>query len=68
MKGSPFLSRLQNAPFWLRVGFTYSFMLLVSLLVDVVPWLDSAGRQFFTGLGLPPPEAAFLAYFAIQSL
>jgi membrane protease YdiL (CAAX protease family) len=38
------------------------------LLVDVVPWLDLAGRQFFSGLGLPPPEAAFLAYFAIQGL
>jgi membrane protease YdiL (CAAX protease family) len=54
---------LRNAPFGVRAGLTFLIMVAVEILVEVLPWLDTAGRRFYIGLGVPPSEAAFLSYF-----
>ena len=61
MTNKTFPGRLQIAPFGVSSGLTFAFLMLVSLLVDIVPWLDAAGRQFYARLGLLPSEAAFLS-------
>ena len=67
MKRSRFLDRLHVTPFGLRAGFTFCLLLLESLLIDVLPWVDTAGRRLFVRFGFAPAEAAFLTLLGVRS-
>jgi membrane protease YdiL (CAAX protease family) len=58
---------VRGARFWVSAALTYALLLLVSLFVDVVPWLRVASQKLYTGLGLPSSEAAYLTIFTFQA-